>query len=74
MSGARLCALLIISVLGFASYAGTRAEELKARADNGNLGFGFKSEYAKANGVKLHYGGRYFLSLVGRKLGICGGR
>lgn len=31
------------------------AEELKARSDDGDLGLGFKSEYADVNGVKLHY-------------------
>jgi pimeloyl-ACP methyl ester carboxylesterase len=31
------------------------AQELKARSDDGNLGLGFKSEYAEVNGVKLHY-------------------
>jgi pimeloyl-ACP methyl ester carboxylesterase len=31
------------------------AEDLKAAADDGNLGLGFKSEYAAVNGVKLHY-------------------
>jgi pimeloyl-ACP methyl ester carboxylesterase len=48
MPRTKLCALLIISILLFvASYAGTRAAELKARADDGNLGLGFKSEYAQ---------------------------
>src|SRR5207248_1740255 len=34
---------------------GAVADELKARTDDGNLGLGFKSGYAEANGVKLHY-------------------
>jgi pimeloyl-ACP methyl ester carboxylesterase len=41
-------------VVGLGS-GGARADELKARADNGNLGLGFKSEYAEVNGIKLHY-------------------
>lgn len=31
------------------------AEELRPRAEDGDLGFGFRSEYAEVNGVKLHY-------------------
>jgi pimeloyl-ACP methyl ester carboxylesterase len=30
-------------------------QDLKARADDGNLGRGFTSDYAEVNGVKLHY-------------------
>jgi pimeloyl-ACP methyl ester carboxylesterase len=31
------------------------AETLKPTADHGDLGLGFRSEYAEVNGVKLHY-------------------
>jgi pimeloyl-ACP methyl ester carboxylesterase len=36
------------------SHAGP-AERLQATADDGDLGLGFRSEYAEVNGVKLHY-------------------
>lgn len=56
MRRVKLYALLISFALGLgASTGGTRADELKARADDGNLGLGFKSEYAEVNGVRLHY-------------------
>jgi len=52
----RLCALLTVVVLGpCATFVGTHADELRARSDDGNLGLGFKSDYAEVNGVKLHY-------------------
>jgi pimeloyl-ACP methyl ester carboxylesterase len=31
------------------------AERLRATADDGDLGLGFRSEYAEVNGMKLHY-------------------
>src|SRR2546421_3055439 len=38
-----------------AAAAEARAEDMRARSDDGNLGMGFKSEYADLNGTKLHY-------------------
>jgi pimeloyl-ACP methyl ester carboxylesterase len=56
MRRARLYALLISFALGLgANIGGARADELSARSDAGNLGLGFKSEYAEVNGVRLHY-------------------
>ncbi|NOJ48676.1 alpha/beta fold hydrolase [Bradyrhizobium archetypum] len=42
------------------------AEQLKATAEDGNLGLDFKSQYADVNGVKLHYveGGKGQQTLV----------
>lgn len=31
------------------------ADELKPEADDGDLGLGFHSEFAEANGIRLHY-------------------
>jgi pimeloyl-ACP methyl ester carboxylesterase len=45
--------VLALSLATGATFTG--AEELKARADDGNLGLGFKSDYAEVNGVRLHY-------------------
>lgn len=47
---ATLLALVIVLAPGLG-----RAEELHATAEDGNLGLGFHSEFAKANGVRLHY-------------------
>ncbi|MBV8099992.1 MAG: alpha/beta hydrolase [Verrucomicrobia bacterium] len=33
----------------------TCVETLKAGADDGSLGFGFRSQFAEVNGIKLHY-------------------
>src|SRR3954469_9986108 len=50
------CTFLIALAVGLgAGTAFARAVELKARADDGNLGLGFKSDYAEVNGVKVHY-------------------
>jgi pimeloyl-ACP methyl ester carboxylesterase len=51
-SSALIGAILAIS---FVFSAVARAEELKASSDDGNLGSGFKSEFAEVNGVRLHY-------------------
>ena len=48
-----LAALAICSAAALSRMA--FADELKARADDGSLGLGFKSGYAEVNGVKLHY-------------------
>ncbi|MGH8185208.1 MAG: alpha/beta hydrolase, partial [Steroidobacteraceae bacterium] len=48
----RLFAMLAIAV---ATVSGAAAQELKARADDGDLGGGFRSEFTDVNGVKLHY-------------------
>jgi hypothetical protein len=42
------------------------AEQLKATAEDGNLGLDFKSQYADVNGVRLHYveGGKGQQTLV----------
>lgn len=53
---ARLRRFLLIAAFCIAVPAvGTRAEELKANSGDGNLGLGFKSEYAELSDVKLHY-------------------
>lgn len=46
---------LVAAVILCATCTCAGAEELKARSDDGNLGLGFRSEYAEVNGVKLHY-------------------
>jgi len=46
-------AAVIWSVVTFSQTA--FSDELKARADDGSLGLGFKSGYAEVNGIKLHY-------------------
>ncbi len=45
------------AVLGFAAIMSIEAfgAELKATADDGDLGLGFRSEFAEVNGIKLHY-------------------
>src|SRR4051794_22958393 len=55
----RLSGLLVPGLLVAMSHAAI-ADELKVSADDGQLGLGFRSEYAEVNGVKLHYveGGR----------------
>jgi pimeloyl-ACP methyl ester carboxylesterase len=52
-SGIAPAAALIVGLCVSCLSAG--ADELKARSDDGDLGPGFKSEYADVNGVKLHY-------------------
>lgn len=49
--------LLATAAIGFGTLMGSMAgaQELKAIADDGNLGLGFTSKYAEVNGVKLHY-------------------
>jgi pimeloyl-ACP methyl ester carboxylesterase len=50
--------LVVAAAIAFgisACYAAHAEELLKATADDGNLGLGFKSGYADVNGVKLHY-------------------
>lgn len=44
-------------ILGLAAMTTVKAfgAELKATADDGDLGLGFRSEFAEVNGVKLHY-------------------
>ena len=48
-----LAAAIILGLCG--TCVGAAAEDIKARSDDGDLGLGFKSEYADVNGVKLHY-------------------
>lgn len=56
MREARIFVFVTILALGLgASSTGTRADGLKARADDGKLGLGFTSDYAEVNGTKLHY-------------------
>jgi pimeloyl-ACP methyl ester carboxylesterase len=43
-----------VIALGTAARA-VAAEELNASADNGDLGLGFHSAFAEANGIRLHY-------------------
>jgi pimeloyl-ACP methyl ester carboxylesterase len=50
----RMLSLVAVFCIGVAALE-ARAEALKARSDDGDLGMGFKSEYADLNGVKLHY-------------------
>lgn len=54
---AKLRGLLAVAAVGISMTmsAATLAEDLKAISDDGNLGLGFKSDYAEVNGVKLHY-------------------
>src|SRR5262245_61518774 len=58
--GKRLVTLVISAGLAVALVDAVPAQELRARADDGHRGLGFKSQYAGANGIKLHYveGGR----------------
>jgi pimeloyl-ACP methyl ester carboxylesterase len=57
----RLAGLLVAAITGIGvTTVSALAQELKARSDDGDLGAGFRSEYADVNGVRLHYveGGR----------------
>jgi pimeloyl-ACP methyl ester carboxylesterase len=47
----------LLVALGVAASLNTAAlpQELRPRAPDGNLGLGFKSDYAEVNGVRLHY-------------------
>jgi pimeloyl-ACP methyl ester carboxylesterase len=47
--------LLVILAIAVAMTSSALAEEIKARSDSGDLGGGFRSEFAEVNGVKLHY-------------------
>jgi pimeloyl-ACP methyl ester carboxylesterase len=53
----KLRTLVIAAALGVSLLIGraTEADELKPKSDDGNLGLGFKSEYAEVNGVRLHF-------------------
>jgi pimeloyl-ACP methyl ester carboxylesterase len=54
----QLRAAIVASLVILAMVAAPRlalTEALRATADDGNLGLGFHSEFAEANGVRLHY-------------------
>lgn len=44
-----------VLLIGVGMGQAASSEELKAATDDGNLGLGFKSEYADVNAIKMHY-------------------